>query len=307
MLKHHPVQSNTLAYHADMLNDRPRNEWFQHRIEQVSANKVVLDVGGGAGLLTYYALQAGAEHVYVVESDPGILRILRGVLSKCFDKERYTIIDKNFWTIDVEQYIPKNSIDVFVSETLGGAGIDEGLLTTWWCAKQFVKEDCVFIPNKVSIDVCYWDTQGFLGDAPEKSVNLVESSLPKQFIDAVVSTDAEHIELFQWRDVAPYNRGRSQLNQIYSLNWDVHNLPDYRFDLEFPNHIFPIIDFIIELDKGLVGFIPKMEDRYLYTFTHSHWLQAPFSYIPVKGRYRITYKNLGTSNFETQWVIQRLL
>ena len=307
MSKHHPVQSNTLVQHANMLNDRPRNEWFQHRIEQVSANKVVLDVGGGAGLLTYYALQAGAKHVYVVESDPDILRILRGVLSKCFDAERYTIIDKNFWTIDVEQYIPKNSIDVFVSETLGGAGIDEGLLTTWWCAKLFAKEDCVYIPNSTTIEVCYMDTLGFLGDVPDNAQNLIESNLPSQFLDAVIKTDAEYIDLFDWRDVKTYTRGRTPLTTVHSLQWDIHNLPEYRFDLAFPNHVFPIIDFTLDLDRGLLTFIPKMEDSYLYTFEHTHWLKAPFYYIPVKGTYRITYKNLGTSNLETQWVIQRVL
>ena len=32
MSKRHPVQSPVLIQHADMINDRPRNEWFERRI-----------------------------------------------------------------------------------------------------------------------------------------------------------------------------------------------------------------------------------------------------------------------------------
>jgi len=303
MSKSHPVQSNTLAQHADMLNDRARNEWFQHRIEQVCPNKTVLDVGAGTGLLTYYALHAGARHVYVVETDPGIIPTLRGVLSKCFSSDRYTIIEENFWCEEVEQHIPKNGIDVVVSETLGGAGIDEGILSTWWCAQQFCRPDSVFIPDYVSIDLLHWDTKDFLGDVPQGAELIRENNLPDQFLEALLLTDSEDIRLYEWKIVNDLKPGP----MLHELSWQPDKLPEYRFDLPFPMHVCPVIDFTIELPKGLLGFLPSMNGERLHKFKHKHWRQAPFYYIPATGTYRITYKDLGKDDTNLQWVIQRVL
>jgi hypothetical protein len=307
MSDRYPVQSNTLVQHAEMLNDRARNEWFKHRIEQNCPNKVVLDVGAGSGLLTYYALQAGAKHVYAVESDLGISPILRGVLSKCFDSDRYTVINTNFWTDEVEQLIDPDSIDVVISETLGGAGIDEGILTTWWCAKNFAKSDCVFIPNDVSIEVHSWETYDFLGGVPDQAAYLNKHSLPAEFLEAVVTTDTEDLRMYQWRSVDEYMRSIYPRTKLHTVNWSPSNLPEYRFDLEYPTHVFPMIDFTLEIPKGLIAFVPIMEEDYLYNFMHSHWRKAPFYCVPESGTYKVTYKTSDENNVDLQWVIQRLL
>jgi histone-arginine methyltransferase CARM1 len=48
----------TSTYRTAILVNGP--SWFQ--------NKLVLDVGAGSGILSYFAIQAGATHVYAVES-----------------------------------------------------------------------------------------------------------------------------------------------------------------------------------------------------------------------------------------------
>lgn len=293
-----------------MLNDKPRNVWFENRITESCKDKVVLEVGGGSGLLTYYALKAGAKHVYVVERDITIIPILRGVLDKCFDSSQYTIIQGEFNSDQVESEIPLNSIDVFISETLGGAGIDEGLLTTWWCAQKFCKKDCVFIPETVSIDIYYWDTWGFTGDTPDKVKHLNEDSLPSEFLDALLTTDSENIRLYEWRDVSNYLDKETHLCKpvkLDTISWSYNNLPEFRFDLPYPAHVFPQIEFALELEKGLLAFIPKMNSDYLYKFQHQAWRQAPFYYVPATGTYRITYKDLGQDDNNLQWVIQRVV
>jgi len=54
-----------------MMQDYIRTETYQRSmLSNVSdfANKVVLDVGAGSGILSFFAVQAGAKKVYAVEA-----------------------------------------------------------------------------------------------------------------------------------------------------------------------------------------------------------------------------------------------
>ena len=53
-----------------MLRDKPRTEAYKRAIEinkDVFKDKLVLDVGAGTGILSIFAANAGAKHVYAVE------------------------------------------------------------------------------------------------------------------------------------------------------------------------------------------------------------------------------------------------
>lgn len=303
----YPVQSSVLMQHADMINDKPRNEWFERRITESCKDKIVMDVGHGTGILTYYAIKAGAKHVFAVETNSKSAEKAHSILSKCVDISKVTFINECFWTNEIESIVDKNSIDVIISETLGGAGIDEGILTSYYCAKNFLKPNGVFIPGQVEIDLVHWDTHGFLGDTLDQIELLNAGNLPKEFLNAVLESELECIDLTHWKEVANL-RKTGQL--LKTLRYSLHDLPVFRFNLEFPNMIFPEIEFTCYLPKGLLGFLPKMEGEYLYNFHHKGWRRAPFYYIHKEGEYSITYKKLGDfggyHSIETQWVIQRV-
>lgn len=56
--------------HEDMIKDRERTETYRRAIMRnpyLFKDKVVLDVGCGTGILSYFALKAGARHVYSVD------------------------------------------------------------------------------------------------------------------------------------------------------------------------------------------------------------------------------------------------
>jgi len=318
MSKRHPVQSSVLIQHADMINDRPRNEWFERRIMETCRDKVVMDVGHGTGILTYYAIKAGAKHVFAVETDPKCAEKAQSILSKCIDITKVTFINQCFWADEIESIIDKNSIDVVVSETLGGAGLDEGILTSYYCAKNFLKPDGIFIPEQVSIDIVHWETNGFLGDLSDSAKLLNEDNLPRDFLNAILVSELERIELTDWKEVANLNNKGQILD---TLEYSLHKLPNFRFDLKFPDMVFPKIEFTMSLPKGLIGFLPRMEGQYLYKFRHQGWRKAPFYYIPQSDQYSISYKNQGETlhpvnhytqgssyhNQDLQWVIQRVL
>jgi hypothetical protein len=57
-------------WHYRMLNDQARNEAYDRAIRRallLRPGAVVLDIGGGTGLLSMFAARAGARHVYCCE------------------------------------------------------------------------------------------------------------------------------------------------------------------------------------------------------------------------------------------------
>lgn len=57
-------------WHYRMLNDKERNVAYDHAIRRalmLRPGAVVLDIGGGTGLLSMFAARAGARHVYCCE------------------------------------------------------------------------------------------------------------------------------------------------------------------------------------------------------------------------------------------------
>jgi len=69
-----PRHANIRSWHYDMLNDSSRNAAYEKAIKrailkrkEMNLKSEVLDVGAGSGLLSMFAMRAGAEHVYAAE------------------------------------------------------------------------------------------------------------------------------------------------------------------------------------------------------------------------------------------------
>jgi predicted RNA methylase len=50
-----------------MCSDKRRLEAYQAAINNACSNKVVIDVGAGTGVLSFFAAEAGATKVYAIE------------------------------------------------------------------------------------------------------------------------------------------------------------------------------------------------------------------------------------------------
>ena len=58
-----------ISYHRAMLEDTQRIQLYKKAIESTVQDKVVIDVGAGTGILSLYAVQAGAKKIYALEKD----------------------------------------------------------------------------------------------------------------------------------------------------------------------------------------------------------------------------------------------
>ena len=119
--------AQVLDYHLSMLLDTHRLDAFRRAIDAtVSPGDVVVDVGCGTGILSFMACEAGARKVYAIEGAP-ILEVARELAAANGFDDRIEFIEG--WSIDVD--LPEPA-DVLITETIGSAGLDEGILA--WSA-----------------------------------------------------------------------------------------------------------------------------------------------------------------------------
>ena len=155
--------STVLDYHLSMLHDTARMDAFRRAIDaSVQPGDVVVDLGCGSGVLSFMACEAGAGKVYAIEGGPVI------------DVARELAVDNGFddrieflagWSIDVGLAGPA---DVLISETIGNAGLDEGIVAWTVDARQrLLRPDAVLLPQRLRTWVCAaesFDDHALVGD-----------------------------------------------------------------------------------------------------------------------------------------------
>jgi len=135
--------------HQHMIEDRVRTELYRRAIEQaVKPGMRVLDIGCGSGILSYFAVRAGAEHVYTIEAS-GIADTAQRLFEANGVADRVTILRGYSTDIDVPQ-----KADLLITETLGHLAIDEGILEITADAKQrFLTPNAEIVPGDVTVMV----------------------------------------------------------------------------------------------------------------------------------------------------------
>lgn len=139
--------STVLDYHLSMLHDTARMDAFRRAIDAtVRPGDVVVDIGCGSGVLSFMACEAGAAKVYAIEGGPVI------------DVARELAVDNGFedrieflggWSVDVG--LPEPA-DVLLSETIGNAGLDEGIVAWTFDARQrLLRPGATLVPRRLRV------------------------------------------------------------------------------------------------------------------------------------------------------------
>ncbi len=138
-----------LDYHRELLADETRTNAFREAIAKtVRPGDVVIDLGCGSGILSYFACQSGAARVYAIDSTrmANVTTLLARHLGF---GDRITVIQKD--SKDVE--LPERA-NVLISETLGVAGFDEGIAGSVKdaCAR-LLTADARIIPSHLGVSL----------------------------------------------------------------------------------------------------------------------------------------------------------
>jgi predicted RNA methylase len=102
-----------LHYHFNMLKDKERMQGFKAAMQAViQPGAKVLELGGGTGVLSFFAAQL-ADHVRYVELNPDLVDTARRLLAQNPNGDKVEIIHA-----DASQYLPPEPVDVVVCEML---------------------------------------------------------------------------------------------------------------------------------------------------------------------------------------------
>lgn len=161
--RHDHAQAELLDFHLGMLLDEARMAAYEAAITRlVRPGDVVVDIGAGTGVLSFLACRAGARRVYAVEGGP-VAEIARELSEANGFSDRVVFVDG--WSTEVD--LPEPA-DVLLTETIGNAGFDEGIIA--WAQdarKRLLRPDGLILPRRVrmvSAAVEAWDDHAQVAD-----------------------------------------------------------------------------------------------------------------------------------------------
>lgn len=131
-------------------------------------NKTVMDLGAGSGILSYFAVKAGAEKVYAVEASGMADKIQKMVdhagVANTWLKGKIDVVKSK---IEDVNNLPK--VDTLISEPIGVLMVHERMLESYIIARdRFLKPGGAMIPSVGSIYV-----------APFSDANLWSQTMAK--------------------------------------------------------------------------------------------------------------------------------
>ncbi|XP_064903309.1 histone-arginine methyltransferase CARM1 isoform X2 [Columba livia] len=152
----------TLGYNSALLQFRSQAEYdtfsnalqrccsrkkysvFSQRTEEASAAQyfqVVLDVGCGSGILSFFAVQAGARKVYAVEASSAAKYAELLVRSNNLSDKITVLFGK------IEEISLPESVDVVISEPMGYMLFNERMLESYLHSRKWLKSNGMMFPT----------------------------------------------------------------------------------------------------------------------------------------------------------------
>ncbi|KAI9252803.1 S-adenosyl-L-methionine-dependent methyltransferase [Phascolomyces articulosus] len=141
-----------LQHQQNMLQDTVRTSTYRSAIllngPGCFQNKTVMDVGAGSGILSYFAVQAGASQVYAVEASAmakKMKKLVEAPNTNEFLKGKVQVINAKIEDPDLP--IPK--VDTIISEPIGVLLFHERMLESYIYARDhYLKPGGALFPSK---------------------------------------------------------------------------------------------------------------------------------------------------------------
>jgi SAM-dependent methyltransferase len=304
-----PIESKEISNFLVMINDRWRNKFYADALCSAAKDKVVLDVGTGTGILSAYALQAGAKFVFAVENNAEYAKIAQYTLSRCFDQSRFKVINCDFWSDQIDGQIDRE-IDILVSETVGPDLFDQGMCSTWHCAKPFLASNAISIPDRLHCDVHVWNE---IIHIPRRSRPWTENDSETHLYPAELLIDNFAAALVEYDQIQHAAAGiRIRLKQtnfkLYNMMPDVihtdliditkNTLPLLEFGkYDYPDHVMAKIEFSLNIDTpktiGILNKISYLNNTlFLQDAMYMPWKYSPYLHCTLPGTYTFTFDRI---------------
>ena len=142
-----PSQNSALEEHWGYVADPIRLDRFQRAISSVvKPGDLVADLGCGSGVLTLFALEAGARKVYAIDSSR-MLAVARESIERSGSADRVSFIQGR----SQKTALPER-VDVVICDHVGWFGFDYDIVGLLADARQrFLKDGGVSIPSSIGL------------------------------------------------------------------------------------------------------------------------------------------------------------
>lgn len=187
-----------LSQQQNMMQDFIRTSTYQRAMLQNNTDfhdKVVIDVGAGSGILSFFAVQAGAKKVYAIEAS-SMATHAEALVKHNNLADKVIIIPGKVEEVEIPELV-----DVIISEPMGYMLYNERMLESYLHAKKWLKPNGKMFPTTGDLHVApffddalymehfskanFWYQNSFYG---VDLSNLRESALEEYFRQPIVDT-----------------------------------------------------------------------------------------------------------------------
>jgi predicted RNA methylase len=169
-----------------MLNDHARNAWFKKHIQKIIQNKTFADIGAGTGILSAYALEAGAKFGYAIEMSNEAALVGKHLTHTMGYQDKLTWLNLNFRNANTDQ------VDVVLAEQTGPALFDQQQIDIWQYYNERYNHDYISLPDELAVDLYIYK-----GDVRQQIDSAIHQDdvLPSGFYKALekLSIGPDHI------------------------------------------------------------------------------------------------------------------
>ncbi|XP_063688077.1 histone-arginine methyltransferase CARMER-like isoform X1 [Bolinopsis microptera] len=193
-----------LSQQQNMLQDYVRTSTFQRAILDNHGDfqgKIVLDVGAGSGILSFFAVQAGAKHVYAVEGS-NMADHCRDLIKNNKYQDKITVIHGMIEEVELPE-----EVDTIVSEPMGYMLYNERMLETYIYARKWLKKGGKMFPSTGTLYLAPFSDESLFQEVCNKAnfwyqtffygvdlSNLREEAYTEYFKQPIVDTfDPRHL------------------------------------------------------------------------------------------------------------------
>ncbi|KAF7635180.1 hypothetical protein Mgra_00005466 [Meloidogyne graminicola] len=163
----------SLFQQQNMMQDYARTatyQWAIHENYLDFRDKIILDVGAGSGILSFFAAQSGAKRIYAVEAS-SMADNCKSLVSANGLNDVIKVI-----TGKIEEIELPESVDIIISEPMGYMLVNERMLESYLFARKFLKEGGKMFPTQANLHLALFsDEQVYLEQTARSSFWTQES------------------------------------------------------------------------------------------------------------------------------------
>ncbi|XP_077518992.1 protein arginine N-methyltransferase 9-like isoform X2 [Amblyomma americanum] len=274
-------------WHFRMLNDISRNRAFHDAIAAAvqDGHKHVLDIGAGTGLLSLFALSAGADKVYACEVSPTSCEVARTVFDENGFDTKVHIINKHSTELTVPGDLSE-CVTLAVTETFDSGLFGEHVLKSldhaWEHLLRAEPLACsqpkpTVIPEKAEVFACLIESQ-WIRDGHRVSKQVLEAVLEMRDVELNAAySDEEPYDSEKLSQVKHGFRRLSEPFHVLSVDFNNHKeIQDLIRGVHLKEQVLCAESGI--LDAVCLWFRLKVGDTWLDTGPDSEtcWEQAIF-------------------------------